>query len=51
MYWRYVFEGPTDPEHGIGMMKKPYLVQELGLETVELMRRIKVQLFPSLLTV
>ena len=29
-------------EHGVGMVKKEYLVQELGLETVELMRRIKV---------
>lgn len=29
-------------EHGIGMVKKHYLVQELGLETVETMLRIKV---------
>jgi len=29
-------------EHGVGMVKKDYLVQELGLETVECMRRIKV---------
>lgn len=29
-------------EHGVGMVKKEYLVQELGIETVELMRRIKV---------
>lgn len=32
----------ANSEHGIGMVKKEYLVQELGLETVELMRRIKV---------
>jgi len=31
-------------EHGVGMVKKDYLVQELGLETVECMRRIKVSL-------
>jgi len=31
-------------EHGVGMVKKDYLVQELGLETVECMRRIKVPL-------
>jgi hypothetical protein len=29
-------------EHGVGMVKKEYLVEELGLETVETMRRIKV---------
>ena len=34
-------------EHGVGMVKKEYLVQELGLETVELMRRIKVHVHPS----
>jgi FAD/FMN-containing dehydrogenase len=33
---------PSNPEHGVGMVKKSYLVQELGLETVETMRRIKV---------
>jgi len=32
-------------EHGVGMVKKEYLVKELGLETVELMRRIKVFVF------
>ena len=32
----------ANPEHGVGMVKKSYLVQELGLETVETMRRIKV---------
>ena len=32
----------TNPEHGVGMVKKEYLVAELGLETVEAMRRIKV---------
>jgi FAD/FMN-containing dehydrogenase len=32
----------TNPEHGVGMVKKEYLVAELGLETVETMRRIKV---------
>ena len=38
----------TNPEHGVGMVKKDYLVQELGLETVELMRRIKVPIFSLL---
>jgi len=32
----------ADLEHGVGMVKKDYLVAELGLETVEAMRRIKV---------
>lgn len=36
-----------NPEHGVGMVKKEYLVQELGLETVELMRRIKVHNYSS----
>lgn len=34
----------ADLEHGIGMVKRDYLVAELGIETVELMRRIKVHL-------
>jgi D-lactate dehydrogenase (cytochrome) len=37
----------ANSEHGVGMVKKEYLVQELGLETVELMRRIKVHTYPS----
>jgi hypothetical protein len=51
MHWKWkglvqevtISPSPTNPEHGVGMVKKEYLVQELGLETVELMRRIKVQ--------
>jgi len=39
-------EGTCTGEHGVGMVKKEYLVAELGLETVETMRRIKVN--PSL---
>lgn len=35
-------EGTCTGEHGVGMVKKEYLVAELGLETVETMRRIKV---------
>jgi len=39
-------EGTCTGEHGVGMVKKEYLVQELGLEAVELMRRIKLALDP-----
>jgi FAD/FMN-containing dehydrogenase len=46
--WRELVLEVTPPafksnkEHGVGLVKKQYLVQELGLETVETMRRIKV---------
>jgi FAD linked oxidases, C-terminal domain len=39
-------EGTCTGEHGVGMVKKDFLVAELGLETVETMRRIKLALDP-----
>jgi FAD/FMN-containing dehydrogenase len=42
MYRRYSHPNSTNPEHGVGMVKKDFLVAELGIETVETMRRIKV---------
>jgi D-lactate dehydrogenase (cytochrome) len=34
-------------EHGVGVGKKEYLVEELGVNTVELMRTIKRAIDPS----
>ena len=39
-------EGTCTGEHGVGMVKKDFLVAELGLETVETMRRLKLALDP-----
>jgi D-lactate dehydrogenase (cytochrome) len=39
-------EGTVTGEHGVGMVKRDYLAAELGTETVDLMRRVKVSLDP-----
>ncbi|KAK9238631.1 mitochondrial D-lactate dehydrogenase [Lipomyces kononenkoae] len=39
-------EGTCTGEHGVGMVKRPYLETELGTETVDMMRRIKMALDP-----
>lgn len=41
------FDGTCTGEHGIGIGKRELLVEEVGHETVELMRRIKKQLDPN----
>ncbi|KAJ3321303.1 hypothetical protein HDV06_004407 [Boothiomyces sp. JEL0866] len=41
------FDGTCTGEHGIGQGKRELLVQEVGHETVALMRRIKKQLDPN----
>lgn len=40
------FEGTCSGEHGVGMVKKAYLVEELGEETVGVMKNIKGALDP-----
>ncbi|KAK9370347.1 hypothetical protein V1509DRAFT_637950 [Lipomyces kononenkoae] len=39
-------EGTCTGEHGVGMVKRPYLETELGTEAVDMMRRIKMALDP-----
>lgn len=39
-------EGTCTGEHGIGMTKKRYIIRELGVDTVSLMRKIKLALDP-----
>lgn len=39
-------EGTCTGEHGVGMVKRPYLLSELGDETIDTMRRIKLALDP-----
>lgn len=39
-------EGTVTGEHGVGLVKRDYLREELGDEAVDLMRRIKVALDP-----
>jgi D-lactate dehydrogenase (cytochrome) len=39
-------EGTATGEHGVGLVKRDYLPHELGTETVDMMRRIKVALDP-----
>ncbi|KAL0640738.1 D-lactate ferricytochrome c oxidoreductase [Maublancomyces gigas] len=39
-------EGTCTGEHGIGLGKKDYLVKELGLETLSVMKKIKLALDP-----
>lgn len=42
-------EGTCTGEHGIGLVKKDYLVQELGPDTINTMKTIKRALDPYLL--
>ena len=39
-------EGTATGEHGVGLVKRKYLEKELGVETVDLMRRMKLALDP-----
>ncbi|KAI5807810.1 hypothetical protein BZA77DRAFT_33096 [Pyronema omphalodes] len=39
-------EGTVTGEHGVGMVKRDHLTAELGTETVDLMRRVKMSLDP-----
>jgi D-lactate dehydrogenase (cytochrome) len=39
-------EGTVTGEHGVGLIKRDYLPEELGVETVDTMRRIKLALDP-----
>jgi D-lactate dehydrogenase (cytochrome) len=39
-------EGTATGEHGVGLVKRGYLEKELGRETVDLMRRLKLALDP-----
>ncbi|KAH6867248.1 hypothetical protein BKA70DRAFT_1453559 [Coprinopsis sp. MPI-PUGE-AT-0042] len=42
MVWRAIaLDGTCTGEHGVGLGKKKYLIQELGIETVEFMKSIK----------
>ncbi|KAJ2984589.1 hypothetical protein HDV02_001043, partial [Globomyces sp. JEL0801] len=41
------FDGTCTGEHGIGQGKRELLVQELGAEAVNVMRRIKKELDPK----
>lgn len=40
-------EGTCTGEHGVGVGKKPYLVKEVGVEAIDLMRDIKRALDPQ----
>ena len=40
-------EGTCTGEHGIGIVKKDYLIQELGLDTIGTMKTIKKALDPG----
>jgi hypothetical protein len=42
-------EGTCTGEHGIGIVKKDYLLQELGVDTINTMKVIKRALDPDLL--
>lgn len=37
---------PGTGEHGVGLGKKEFLIEELGLGTVELMKTIKRAIYP-----
>jgi D-lactate dehydrogenase (cytochrome) len=39
-------DGTATGEHGVGLSKRKFLVDELGEETVELMRTVKKALDP-----
>ncbi|EPS37434.1 hypothetical protein H072_8902 [Dactylellina haptotyla CBS 200.50] len=39
-------EGTCTGEHGVGLGKKEYLIKELGLETIGVMRKLKLALDP-----
>ncbi|KAK9449160.1 FAD-binding domain-containing protein [Limtongia smithiae] len=39
-------EGTCTGEHGVGLVKRPYLETELGATTIDLMRKIKMSLDP-----
>jgi D-lactate dehydrogenase (cytochrome) len=39
-------DGTCTGEHGVGLRKQAYLLDELGADTVDLMRRIKQALDP-----
>ncbi|CCH43484.1 D-lactate dehydrogenase [cytochrome],mitochondrial [Wickerhamomyces ciferrii] len=40
------FEGTVSGEHGIGMSKRSHLEKELGIETIQVMRKLKLSLDP-----
>ncbi|RPA72792.1 D-lactate dehydrogenase [Ascobolus immersus RN42] len=42
-------EGTVTGEHGVGLVKRDYLAEELGQNTVDLMRRVKMALDPKCL--
>lgn len=47
MVWRAIaLDGTCTGEHGVGLGKKKYLVQELGFETVEFMKSVKKAIDP-----
>ena len=35
-------EGTATGEHGVGLVKRDYLPEELGQDTVDLMRKVRV---------
>jgi len=39
-------EGSCTGEHGVGMVKKKYLLEELGEDTLSLMKKIKTAIDP-----
>lgn len=39
-------DGTCTGEHGVGLVKKKYLVEELGEETLGLMKKIKMAIDP-----
>jgi D-lactate dehydrogenase (cytochrome) len=42
-------EGTSTGEHGVGLVKRKYLEKELGPDTINLMRRLKLAMDPMCL--